>query len=115
MIMEKLSSTYDEINKGQNETIRYYDDKIRQRKSREDLIMHAIDPALKKREFVVYYQPKVDMKSRRIIGAEALIRWNHEGKLVPPMEFIPICENTGQVQSWTFMYLRPCAVIFRNG
>ncbi|MDE6904715.1 MAG: EAL domain-containing protein [Lachnospiraceae bacterium] len=105
MIMEKLSSTYDEINKGQNETIRYYDDKIRQRKSREDLIMHAIEPALKKREFVVYYQPKVDMKSRRIIGAEALIRWNHEGKLVPPMEFIPICENTGQVQKLDFYVL----------
>lgn len=105
MIMEKLSSTYDEINRGQNETIRYYDDKIRQRKSREELIMHAIEPALEKREFVVYYQPKVDMKSRRITGAEALIRWKHDEKLVPPMEFIPICERTGQVQKLDFYVL----------
>ena len=96
-ICGKMKGPYDEINKGQNETIRYYDDKIRQRKSREDLIMHAIDPALKKREFVVYYQPKVDMKSRRIIGAEALIRWNLVGKLVPAIVLIKICENTGHV------------------
>ncbi|MCM1257502.1 MAG: EAL domain-containing protein [Roseburia sp.] len=105
MIMEKLSSTYDEINREQNETVRYYDDKIRQRKSREELIMNSIGPALKKMEFVVYYQPKVDMKSRRIIGAEALIRWNHNGKLVSPMEFIPISEKTGQVQKLDFYVL----------
>lgn len=105
MIMEKLSSTYDEINRGQNQTVRYYDDKIRQRKSREELIMHAIEPALKKREFVVFYQPKVDMNSRRIIGAEALIRWSHNGTLVPPIEFIPISEKTGQVQKLDFYVL----------
>lgn len=69
------------------------------------MIMHAIEPALKKREFVVYYQPKVDMKSRRITGAEALIRWNHNGTLVPPMDFIPISEKTGQVQQLDFYVL----------
>lgn len=105
MIMEKLSTTYDEINRVQSETVRYYDDRIRQRKIREDLIMHAIEPALDAGEFEVYYQPKVDMKSRKIIGAEALIRWNHEGKIISPGEFIPVCEKIGQVQKLDFYVL----------
>ncbi|MBO5524497.1 MAG: EAL domain-containing protein [Roseburia sp.] len=105
MIMEKLSTTYDEINREQNQTVRYYDDKIRKRKIREDLIMHAIEPALEAGEFEVYYQPKVSMKTRKITGAEALIRWNHDGKVVSPGEFIPICEKTGQVQKLDFYVL----------
>lgn len=105
MIMEKLSTTYDEINREQNQTVRYYDEKIRKRKIREDLIMHAIAPALEAGEFEVYYQPKVSMKTRKITGAEALIRWNHDGKVVSPGEFIPICEKTGQVQKLDFYVL----------
>ncbi|MDD6305500.1 MAG: EAL domain-containing protein [Clostridiales bacterium] len=105
MIMEKLSTTYDEINRGQNETVRYYDEKIRQRKMKEDRIMHAIEPALEAGEFEVFYQPKVDMRTRKIIGAEALIRWRHKGKLIPPIEFVPICEKIGQVQKMDFYVL----------
>lgn len=85
--------------------MRYYDEKIRKRKIREDLIMHAIAPALEAGEFEVYYQPKVSMKTRKITGAEALIRWNHDGKVVSPGEFIPICEKTGQVQKLDFYVL----------
>ena len=51
---------------------------------------------LKNREFELYYQPFVDMKTDRIVGAEALIRWNHPKKgLVPPGLFIPIAEKSG--------------------
>ncbi len=54
--------------------------------------------ALERREFVLHYQPRVDVLSGRIIGAEALIRWQHsERGLVPPGEFIPMVEDTGLV------------------
>jgi EAL domain-containing protein (putative c-di-GMP-specific phosphodiesterase class I) len=45
---------------------------------------------------VVYYQPKVSLKTGNILGLEALVRWEHpELGLVPPSEFIPVAENTG--------------------
>jgi len=60
--------------------------------------------ALEKEEFVLHYQPKVDLENRGIVGVEALIRWQSpELGLVPPMKFIPLLEETGlilQVGSW---------------
>src|SRR5208282_1252342 len=46
--------------------------------------------ALENRQFVLHYQPEIELASRRIIGLEALIRWQHpERGLIPPMSFIP--------------------------
>lgn len=54
--------------------------------------------ALNEEQFVVYYQPLMDMVQQRIVGAEALIRWAHpEMGLVSPAQFIPIAEETGLI------------------
>ncbi|MDF2568295.1 MAG: gmr, partial [Oscillospiraceae bacterium] len=54
--------------------------------------------AIQNEEFLLYYQPLVDLKSEEIIGVEALIRWIHPEKgFVPPMEFITFAENTGHI------------------
>ncbi|WP_337997892.1 EAL domain-containing protein [Oleispirillum naphthae] len=59
----------------------------------------ALATALDGEEFQVYYQPKVDLQSGALIGAEALIRWFHpELGLISPVEFIPIAEETGQIR-----------------
>lgn len=56
--------------------------------------------ALKRSEFHIYYQPKVDIRQGKITGAEALIRWFHPEKgLISPAEFIPIAEETGLIIS----------------
>lgn len=56
--------------------------------------LEHIGAALHHHEFVLYYQPKVNMGTGEVIGAEALIRWQHpERGLVPPIEFLPIIEN----------------------
>lgn len=58
--------------------------------------------ALLRNEFLVYYQPKLDLVSRKITGAEALIRWQHpEQGLVPPIGFIPFAEQTGFIREIT--------------
>jgi PAS domain S-box-containing protein/diguanylate cyclase (GGDEF)-like protein len=54
--------------------------------------------ALEAEQFVLHYQPKIDLASGRISGLEALIRWNDPGSgLVPPVKFIPLLEETGMI------------------
>ncbi len=50
--------------------------------------------ALENREFTLFYQPKVDLKSRKVIGAEALLRWIRNGKVIPPADFLPFVEKS---------------------
>ncbi|HKE94198.1 MAG TPA: diguanylate cyclase, partial [Povalibacter sp.] len=54
--------------------------------------------ALERQQFELHYQPRVDMQTRRVVGAEALIRWQvSEHEIVPPARFIPIAEEIGLI------------------
>ncbi|MCL1790317.1 MAG: bifunctional diguanylate cyclase/phosphodiesterase, partial [Peptococcaceae bacterium] len=61
--------------------------------------------ALGSNEFVVHYQPKIEISSYKIIGSEALVRWNNKGKLVPPGQFIPLAEETGLIVPLTWFVM----------
>ncbi|MDY0191247.1 MAG: EAL domain-containing protein [Desulfuromonas sp.] len=58
----------------------------------------SLRKALANNEFVVYYQPQIELSSGKIVGSEALVRWQHPQRgLVPPDDFIPIAEETGLI------------------
>ncbi|WP_162301422.1 putative bifunctional diguanylate cyclase/phosphodiesterase [Cognatilysobacter segetis] len=60
---------------------------------------HALREAVERREFVVHYQPSVELRSGRIAGFEALLRWNRpDVGLVSPAEFMPVLEDTGLIR-----------------
>ena len=60
-------------------------------------VQRLFPEAIRNEEFQVYYQPKVHTETGRIIGAEALCRWFHEGKMISPGDFIPMLEETDDI------------------
>ncbi len=90
------------------ETLTYYHESFRRRSSKEDI--DEITQALENNEFVVFYQPKFNLQSRRFISAEALVRWDSKKHgLLPPSKFIPIVETAGLIHEIdTFVFKRVC-------
>lgn len=82
-----------------------YDDKMKANKEHVKKVQKDFHNALEKEEFVVYYQPKVDVKTRKIVGAEALCRWVRNKKVVPPSEFIPVLEMSMDICDLDFYML----------
>ena len=58
--------------------------------------------AIKQKEFVVYYQPKVNIFNNTLCGSEALVRWWKDDKIIPPFKFIPVLEEEGRVTELDF-------------
>lgn len=65
-------------------------------------ILSDFHRALGVNEFAVYYQPKVNIETNDLCGAEALVRWIKDGKVIPPSEFIPILEAEGTIVDLDF-------------
>ncbi|HUQ26784.1 MAG TPA: EAL domain-containing protein [Burkholderiales bacterium] len=86
------------------ERLLFYAPEMNERVAGKLALESQLRRALENEEFVLHYQPKVDMESRRTIGLEALIRWRTADRgLVPPAQFIPLLEETGlilQVGAW---------------
>jgi diguanylate cyclase (GGDEF)-like protein len=68
-------------------------------------LMTALRVAVHDRLLVVAYQPKVDLRTGRVVGAEALVRWHHDGSRISPDEFIPLAERSGLIRPLTHLVL----------
>ncbi len=69
----------------------------------------ALHKAIERNEIVLHYQPKIDVRAARMVGAEALMRWQRGDKLVPPGDFIPLAEETGLIVPLSEWALREAA------
>jgi EAL domain-containing protein (putative c-di-GMP-specific phosphodiesterase class I) len=69
----------------------------------------ALHKAIEREELVLHYQPQVDVRAGCMVGTEALMRWQREGKLVPPGDFIPLAKETGLIVPLSEWALREAA------
>lgn len=78
--------------------VAYYTEEMGRKRINSQMIENAFEAALENKEFVVFYQPKLDIATEKVIGAEALVRWYKDGKsLISPGEFIPVYEKDGLI------------------
>ena len=92
-IMDRVSLASQLAKNFSEADIVYFNDDLLAKSKHNNDISAIFPKALEDGEFLVYYQPKVAINDRHIAGAEALCRWLHDGKLVPPGEFIPVLEQ----------------------
>lgn len=90
-----------------------YDDTLRNQLLREQAITDSMESALAQNQFLVYMQPKYRIKDKSLMGAEALVRWNHpEWGFMSPAEFIPLFEKNGFITKLDqFVWEKACAVL----
>jgi diguanylate cyclase (GGDEF)-like protein len=88
---------YKAKNAGKN-TYRFYTSEMSSQTKEEVDTENALKVAIKEKQFIVYYQPQVNLKTKQIIGLEALVRWKHPLRgLLGPMQFIRLCEDTKMI------------------
>jgi diguanylate cyclase (GGDEF)-like protein/PAS domain S-box-containing protein len=97
LIQNADNAMYHAKEQGSN-TYRFFKEDMNVQAVRRQSLEASLRRALERHEFVLHYQPKINLKSGRITGVEALIRWHHpERGLIPPAEFIPIAESCGLI------------------
>lgn len=67
------------------------------RATQREEILDIFHDSIEKKEFEVYYQPKVDSRDGKLIGAEGLVRWKHNDEMISPGAFIPTLEMSGEI------------------
>ncbi|HTF96568.1 MAG TPA: EAL domain-containing protein [Cellvibrio sp.] len=80
------------------DSIEFFNEEMADKVSRQLTMEGDLHRALEEEHFQLYYQPKIDIKTNEVVGAEALLRWHHPTKgMVSPVEFIPVLETSGMI------------------
>jgi diguanylate cyclase (GGDEF)-like protein len=79
-------------------TVRFFADEMNVRLRQRKALEHDLRRALAESQLELHYQPQIDLDELRVVGVEALLRWNHpERGMVPPSNFVPLAEETGLI------------------
>ena len=98
-------SAYMAAMSGKKGQIVFYNEELAHEREKVTRVQQSFPDALREEEFYPVYQPKVDIRTGKICGAEALCRWNHNGEAVYPNDFIPALEETSDVCRLDFYML----------
>ncbi len=113
--MDKANTARKRLKGFHKSTLSIYDDNLHKAITKEKMIENQMHDALKNQEFIVYMQPKIDLRSLNIVGAEALVRWkNQSGELMNPSEFIPIFEKNGFILELDFYVYEKAFYMLRS-
>ena len=97
LIKNADAALYKAKNSGRN-NYQYYSNEMNDKADERLALESRLHRALNANEFVLHYQPQIDLNKKQMIGVEALVRWvNPELGMTPPFEFIPILEETGMI------------------
>ncbi|MDO3720272.1 EAL domain-containing protein [Marinobacter sp. chi1] len=97
-LLQSAEQTMTLAKQGGRNHLQFYVARIDQEIRNRKLLEKDLSEALARGEFHLVYQPQIDLETRRISGAEALIRWNHPSRgFVPPDDFIPVAEANGAI------------------
>jgi diguanylate cyclase (GGDEF)-like protein len=98
-LMKNAAVALHHIKEGGHNRYQFFSTEMNTRARHRLDIESGIRRALKNRELVAYYQPKISIQTRQLVGLEALVRWRDPVRgLVPPGEFIPIAEESGLIE-----------------
>ncbi len=98
VLMKNADLAMYQSKQSKNRSYTFFDASLNTENVLEFSLEQHFSAAIKKGEFVLHFQPKIDISSYRIVGLEALIRWQHpEHGLIFPGAFIPLAENTGHI------------------
>lgn len=105
-LLKRAETAMYDAKKSTRGSTKFYQNSMSEHSKEELMIENDIHNAIKNDEFMMYYQPQLNIETNKIIGAEALIRWDHPQKgFIPPDKFIPIAEESGiiiKLEEWIF-------------
>lgn len=98
LMLDKASTAARSVKGVANRRLEYYSEVFDVTAVRNEQLKRAVSQAIENREFIPFYQPKVDIDTGEVVGGEALARWRTaDNKLISPGEFIPMAEKTGTI------------------
>ena len=91
--------------------VAYYTEEMAHKRIYDQMMENDFEAALEGQEFVVYYQPKVEIATEKVVGAEALVRWKKDEKsMISPADFIPLFEKDGLIVKLDeYVFRKVCA------
>lgn len=114
-IIDKANVARRNVKGSYQNAFEFYDNGLENLSAREKELEKRTQIALEKRQFIPYLQPKFDLVTNKICGAEALARWKTEERMIAPFEFIPIFEKNGfittldfEIYDQTLAFIRLC-------
>ncbi len=113
-ILENASIAYGFARQSTQDDILYYSEEKRSELEYRKMLEGALRPALQNGEFLVYLQPKVSLADGKLVGAEALSRWNNHGVMMCPDSYIPIFERNGRITEIDFYVFHQVCTMLRQ-